>query len=272
MKCFVAAMAASVIVLLIVFLWVATRKPQSKNIIVELTSARTSETSHFHPTNISRADFLALMSEEHRRQSEVLPKFTATGCLFLKTPKDLKRRIVEEYRRKRSTSTTSAEKDAALVEFSSEEQRPKMTWITGSGAELDLRKWMAGALEQWSGISRLNHSATYGVRSYQKGSKLTTHTDRYGSHVISAIIHVERKGMVKDWPLHVLPHRASHAQAVFFSEEDDCLFYESCTVPHGRLEALDGNEYSNIFLHFMPDDWGEKAERLMAHCRASEKS
>lgn len=265
MKCFAAAMAASVIVLLIVFVWVATRKPQSKNIIVELTSARTSETSHFHPTNISRADFLALMGEEHRRQAEVLPKFTATGCLFLKTPKDLKRRIVEEYRRKRSTSTTSAEKDAALVEFSSEEQRPKMTWITGSGAELDLRKWMSGALEQWSGISRLNHSATYGVRSYQKGSKLTTHTDRYRSHVISAIIHVERKGMVKDWPLHILPHRASHAQAVFFSEEDDCLFYESCTVPHGRLEALDGNEYSNIFLHFMPDDWGEKAERLMAH-------
>jgi len=264
MTCFMAAVTASVFILLIVFLWVVTRKPQFKNITVELTSARTSETSHFHPTNISRADFLALMGEEHRRQVEVLPKFTATGCLFLNTPKELKQRIVEEYRKKRSMSTTSAEKDAALVEFSSEEQRPKLTWITGSGAELDLRKWMVGALEQWSGISRLNHSATYGVRSYQKGSKLATHTDRYRSHVISAIIHVEHKGMVKDWPLHVLPHGASHAQAVFFSEEEDCLFYESCTVPHGRLEALDGEEYSNIFLHFMPDDWEKKAERLMA--------
>ena len=214
-------------------------------------------------THITRNDFLTLMGEGHRKQVEVLPRFTTTGWLLLQLPLDLKIALVKEYHQTKSASETSPEKDAALVEFDSEESRPGMTWITGSRAELALREWLLDALAKWSRIPVLEHKATYGVRTYKHGSKLTPHTDRYLTHVISAIIHVEKREVRQEWPLHVVPHDASHVQSLFLTDTADCLFYESATVPHGRLEPLDGEEYSNLFAHFMPRGWDKEAKRIM---------
>lgn len=203
------------------------------------------------------------MSETHRKQVEVLPRYTEFGYLLLKIPPEIKGPLVREYFSKRSSS--SHETDAAMVEFSSEDSRPRMTWITGSSSELILRAWLKEALSKWIGdASELEHTSTYGVRSYLRGSKLTPHTDRYMTHVISAIIQIDRVNMKEDWPLHVLPHRSPQVSSISLSEgENDCLFYESCTVPHGRLTPLDADEYSNLFVHFMPRDWKDEAHKLM---------
>jgi hypothetical protein len=34
-------------------------------------------------------------------------------------------------------------------------------------------------------------------------------------------------------------------------------------VPHGRLTPLEGEEYSNLFLHFSPPGWSAEAESRM---------
>jgi len=214
-------------------------------------------------TSMSRGMFLGLMGDAHRRQVHVLPRYTVTGCLCTRVPPDVKKSIVSEYHRKRSNADVSPETDAALVEFDSEEKRPCMTWVTGSDAEITLRSWLSSALSLWCGVPHLDHTATYGVRTYRRGSKLTPHTDRHLTHAISAIIHIEKKMLVKDWPLEILPHDAPHVHQVFLSDEMDCLFYESATVPHGRLEPLDADEYSNLFVHFRPPGWSADASLLM---------
>ena len=215
------------------------------------------------PTKMTRREFVTLMGDGHRRQVQVLPRYTALGCLCTKVPPVLKKRLVDEYHRKRSASHTAPEKDAALVEFESESVRPWMTWITDSDAEAALRSWLSEALATWCGLPRLDHTATYGVRTYRQGSKLTPHTDRYLTHVISAIIHIEKKMTKTDWPLDLLPHDASNVHQIFLNDDQDCLFYESSTVPHGRLKPLEGEEYSNLFVHFSPPGWSAEAERLM---------
>jgi len=219
------------------------------------------------PTSTKRSDFLALLSDTHLQQARRLPRFTKHGCLLVKLPRELKSALIDDYRKRRWQTPASPEPEAALVEFSSEDQAPLLTWVAGSAPERKLRGWLRVALARWSGLSELEHTATYGVRTYRKGSKLTPHTDRFMTHVVSAIVHIERTGLGAegDWPLHVLPHDAPFVFEARLGGEQgpDCLFYESCTVPHGRLTALQDEEYSNIFFHYMPPGWGKQARDRM---------
>ena len=260
----VVAMAASVLLAcLLILLWYTLRHRPLKYFPGSSWTLTDGSVS-LVPTTMTRREFLTLMGDGHRRQVQVLPRYTQLGCLCTKVPPLLKKKLSEEFQRKRSASYTSPEKDAALVEFESESVRPWMTWITDSDAEAALRSWLSIALATWSGFPRLNHTATYGVRTYRRGSKLTPHTDRYLTHAISAIVHIEKKMLATDWPLDLLPHEASNVHQVFLNDDQDCLFYESSTVPHGRLTPLEGEEYSNLFLHFSPPGWGAEAESCMA--------
>ena len=49
---------------------------------------------------------------------------------------------------------------------------------------------------------RLHHTATYGVRRYTNGSWLTSHVDRFNTHVISAIINLGQS-LTEPWPLFI---------------------------------------------------------------------
>jgi hypothetical protein len=204
---------------------------------------------------------LAFLSDEHLRQTRVLPRLTHEGGLATKLPAALKAALVQEFHRRRGSRQREA--DPALVTFSSEALRPEMTWLTASRAETDVRSWLQKALAQWCKLPKLEHQATYGVRTYKRGSTLQPHVDRFSTHVVSAIVHVASAGLRSDWPLELLPHEASHVQEVFFGGDVDCLFYESAVVPHGRSKSLDGDEYSNIFFHFCPPGWQETAVASM---------
>ena len=212
-------------------------------------------------TRKSRATFLTSLSDEHLKQMKVLPRFTSQGCLATKLPMELKAALVKEFHRRRGEA--QHETDPALVTFSSEALRPEMTWLTASRAEKKVRVWLEKALAQWCELPRLEHQATYGVRTYKRGSILQPHTDRFLTHVISAIVHIASKGLRSDWPLELLPHEASHVQEIFLGDDVDCLFYESAVVPHGRPLPLDGEEYSNIFFHFCPPAWSKIATERM---------
>lgn len=222
------------------------------------------ERAALRPTGISRDAFLAFLSDEHLKQTKVLPRFTASGCLATKLPSELKTALVTEFHRRHDVAPKQSEADPALVSFSSEELRPEMTWITDSQAEKAVRSWLRQALADWCRIPNLKHETTYGVRTYKRGSILQPHADRFLTHAISAIVHIDSKELKRDWALELLPHGASHAHEVFFGDDVDCLFYESAVVPHSRLKPLDGQEYSNIFFHFSPTTWRDVAAQKMA--------
>jgi len=214
-----------------------------------------------------RAAFLAALSDEHRMQMRLLPRFTPQGFWATKLAPHLRAALAEEFRLRRKAAQREA--DPALVFFSSEMQRPVMTWLTGSQAETSTRAWLQTELCRWSKLQSLEHQVTYGVRTYKRGTTLKPHTDRFMTHVISAIVHVASEGLRADWALQLLPHDASHVQEVFLGGDVDCLFYESAVVPHSRLKPLDGDEYSNLFFHFSPAGWQQIATQRMTDGHAT---
>lgn len=40
-----------------------------------------------------------------------------------------------------------------------------------------------------------------------------------------------------------------------FLKPGEMLLYESATVPHGRMEPLNGDYFDNLFVHFYPKQY-----------------
>lgn len=101
--------------------------------------------------------------------------------------------------------------------------------------------------EQWSGL-KLKRAACYGIRVYQPGSFLYSHTDRE-THVVSSTICVDHR-LSNRWPLYIedlegRPHEIP-------VEPGEMVFFEGARLEHGRPYSLDGEYYANIFVHYTP--------------------
>ena len=103
-------------------------------------------------------------------------------------------------------------------------------------------------MEAWS-KTKLEPTFVYGIRDYKKGAVLIPHRDRNETHIISAIINIDKK-VEKDWPLEIDDH--FYRRHEVFLEPGEVLFYESARLLHGRPTPLKGESYSNIFCHYMP--------------------
>ena len=208
----------------------------------------------------SKEDFLAMMPARQVLQSRVLPRFTSSGYLLIELPRELHADLAETFERER-TSSRRPEAGPHVVIYEDEALRPELTPLHGTSSEAALRRWLQQALQQWTGLNDIKHSQSYGVRTYKRGSKLEPHVYRLHTHVLSAIIHVARKGLEKEWALDVLPHDKAAPVSVLMSLTANSLLYESATLPHARFQPLEGDEYSNIFIHFRPSKWHQVVAR-----------
>ena len=116
---------------------------------------------------------------------------------------------------------------------------------------LQVHNSIKNTLEDWSKI-KLQPSTAYGPREYRRDSSLRMHCDRGKTHIISAILHIHREGMDKDWPL-VIINRNNEREKIYMVP-GDMVLYESASLPHSREEPLKGDYYVNMFLHFAPLD------------------
>ena len=96
---------------------------------------------------------------------------------------------------------------------------------------------------------RLEHTSTYGIRRYTQGSWLISHTDRFRTHVISAILNIGQ-AVRREWPLFILDNEGLGHQVVLAPGE--LVWYESARLLHGRPELLEGDHYDNLFVHYRP--------------------
>jgi prolyl 4-hydroxylase len=92
----------------------------------------------------------------------------------------------------------------------------------------------------------------YGIRSYKRGSILTSHTDNIATHHVSSIIIVDKQ-VDKDWPLDIQDHEGNWHK--IYTEPGDMILYESATNLHGRTEPFEGEYYRNFFLHYTLADY-----------------
>jgi len=107
----------------------------------------------------------------------------------------------------------------------------------------------------------LTHTSTYGIRTYCNGNELSVHLDKGGTHIISAIIYVNRSeeydsaGNLLNWPLDVQGFEDETLKPIMMDAENNLLLYESATVLHGRTTQCPLKEYSNLYVHFKPNKW-----------------
>ena len=112
------------------------------------------------------------------------------------------------------------------------------------------RQWIKMHLEEWSGVSDLIHSYTYGPRMYHPGALLFSHVDKPATHVLSATVCLENKGY--PWPICMdVGNDVIQSDTV----TGKVLLYESARCPHWRARPLDGGSCSMVFIHFTYDGW-----------------
>ena len=113
--------------------------------------------------------------------------------------------------------------------------------------------------EEWS-QTKLRASNAYGLRIYRPGNTLTMHTDKLETHVISAIVHVDRDA--EPWPIVIEGYDGRSVEVDL--QPGEMLFYESAKCIHGRPRPLQGKWYTSLFVHYRPIDWSLRMEDARA--------
>jgi len=146
--------------------------------------------------------------------------------------------------------------------------RESDTWLLDLPGEMRklIEDTMKPILADWARLpaSDLKLTAIYGIRMYHNGSVLYDHVDREETHVLSAILELEKIPLdpeqealgKEDWPLHILSHAGK--QFKLPNRPGQAILYESATCAHGRPDVFHGREVANIFVHFSPTGWPEK--------------
>jgi len=145
--------------------------------------------------------------------------------------------------------------------------RQSDTWLLDLSPQLrsEVEEAMQPILANWARlpVSDLKLTAIYGVRMYHNGSVLYEHVDREETHVLSAILELEKLALdpVKEalgneeWPLHILDHAGKKHTVPY--QPGQAILYESATCDHGRPELYRGREVASVFVHFAPKGWPE---------------
>jgi len=112
------------------------------------------------------------------------------------------------------------------------------------------------AHEEWSGV-RLNPAICYGIRVYQNGSYLLSHSDRSETHIVSSTICVD-SDLNKPWPLYVEDDEGKAHEVDM--QPGDMVFFEGARLVHGRPYPMDGSFFASMFVHYTPIDWNHENE------------
>jgi len=217
-------------------------------------------------TSEGRRILLNLMAM-NKEQPNWVPAFTETGFEKVDIPEKVFKALKSEQERlKPSMIQESCAKgvinceeiidNADLKESSLRTLKKTFLMNPSTKVQNMMREELLPLAEEWSGVT-LEHTSTYGIRRYTNGSWLTSHVDKFNTHVISAILNIDQK-VSEDWPLYIKDNNGED-HAVFI-KPGQMLWYESARLVHGRPKPLNGEYFDNIFIHYKPvGDWYDSA-------------
>jgi len=188
----------------------------------------------------------SLSIETSQELNKHIKTYTKEGFQKSSLDKDLLRKIKEFY--KTNKDQTKDEFVSGNFIHSDSKEVPSTLLELNDDLKKEIHESLKRPLEKWSG-SRLEPTFVYGIRDYKKGAVLVPHRDREKTHIISAIINID-KDLDKDWPLMIEDH--FYRKHLIYLEPGEVVFYESARLLHGRPEPLIGRSFANIFCHFTP--------------------
>lgn len=198
-----------------------------------------------------------LQTPTERVQIKLLPRYTPSGLKKTRLPNHLRRRLSDFWKKFRTTGRV--EPCTAIIAG-----RTTLVSVAENDPALlrDLERAVKALLLDWLGFPDLQHTASYGIRTYRRGAALGYHVDRLRTHAFSAIIHVahDPEGVAGCWSLGAWDHTEKLHLVTF--DDHDVLLYESATVIHGRPWPLQAESYSNLFIHFKTTAWFDHVDRV----------
>ena len=192
-----------------------------------------------------------------KTQVDKYPKYTKDGYSLISFPKDIKRELTNFWQSNQQNKIP--------------EDIPK-NFIWGSKNSgstianiLELQKYnknlsekviltCKNLCEKWTNKNNLKFEVLYGMREYKRGAILKMHVDKKDTHIISVIIHIDKK-VDKDWPLVVFDPNTKKEKKIYLDDNIDCVLYEGARVIHGRPYEFFGDSYTNLFAHFSTTDF-----------------
>lgn len=201
-------------------------------------------------------DFTRLLTDEERIGWKQTPRYTETGYKLARLPLDLRQRLSQFHK---TSNPTTEEKNGHL------QGDILLASISPSDLEDRLVAFLEGLLGEWTQQKDLHFVNSYGPRTYMRGATLFAHGDRIRTHAVSAIVFVDEKNIETPWALQFVENGTDgedEVREVVLGTNADVLLYES-TQPHGRVDPLQGDSFSAIFLHWRPAGWQEHVDRLL---------
>jgi prolyl 4-hydroxylase len=185
--------------------------------------------------------------------------FTLEGFKKTKMPKDLHRQLLIWYLQNEKNSKIERFIDKGVVgTIRNINKAYPSTRILHLNQNEQLYNWfnktMYEEVSRWTNLNNLVHTSTYGIRTYQRGDVLISHTDRPETHIVSAICMIHKEGIDEPWALEIKDPDGWWHEVYF--EPGDMVFYESDILEHGRMRPLKGDLYANLYVHFKPSDYG----------------
>ncbi|MAY40908.1 MAG: proline hydroxylase [Oceanospirillaceae bacterium] len=181
-------------------------------------------------------------NDNFRDVNETIPPHTQQGFLRTHIPQTLFRQILKFYMQQKHLA-----KDEHVPGFI-HSQSSKASAIIEMNSELkgEIHRVLQPIAESWSGCF-LKPTFVYGIREYYNGAILEPHRDRLQTHEISLILNI-RQQVNSDWALVIEDHL--YRKHSMFLLPGQMLLYEGCRLLHGRPSPLDGELFTNIFVHY----------------------
>lgn len=189
--------------------------------------------------------------------------FTVEGFKKIKMPKSLYKKLLIWYLQNEKNAKIEMNHDNILGTIRNVNKSMPQTQIIHLYQNKKLydefNEVMLREVTEWAGVDNLKHTSTYGIRMYERGDVLISHTDRPETHILSAICSIYQEDMDEPWALEIKDTQGWWHEVYF--EPGDMVFYESDILEHGRMRPLKGHRYANMYVHFKPEDYKFKSNK-----------
>lgn len=166
-------------------------------------------------------------------------------CKLLDIPEELYVRLVRETNRaswylESNTRERLEAVSAIRMSYNSSELVTESTYFSTVG------RYLKPVAEDWIG-EPLILCGVFGPRRYVEGSVLLNHIDMQ-NYIVSITMTIDTK-LNKPWPL---TYELDNQVIEVNLEPGQMLLYEGRRTPHARPEPLDGEYYTNMYVHYYP--------------------
>ena len=198
-----------------------------------------------------RIEYVNGIPHARYRTNEDIPAFTEEGFKKLPIPPKIYGQIYAFYAngKRQAIPEFNPKDNGHLSEYivSKEVEFPtKMIPLTDE-MKMVIFDGLQKTLEEWVG-RKIERTHCYGIRTYNRGAVLKKHTDGFETRIISAIINVDQQ-VNEPWALQIDDHQGIEHEV--YLEPGEMVLYESAILRHGRVKPLNGDYYSNLFVHYI---------------------